>query len=50
MVHNEDNDPDDDDEQHVHSRQPNNPSQMPLPLLINKACYIQSTQSSEMVV
>jgi hypothetical protein len=45
MAHNEDINPDDDDDQHVHSWQPNNPTQMPHSLLINKVHHNQSTQS-----
>jgi hypothetical protein len=44
MAHNEDSDFDDDDDKHVlHSWQPNNPSQMPLSLLINEVHHNQST-------
>jgi hypothetical protein len=44
MAHNEDNSPDYDDDQHVHSWNPINPLHMLLSLLINKAHHIQSTQ------
>jgi hypothetical protein len=45
MANNEDNDPNDDDDQHVHPWQPNSTPQMPLLLWISKSHYIQSPQS-----